>query len=738
MGSKAVSEAARQVARIIAGEAKAESIVERCSQALAETFDLEAVHSFFGAAPESGANVFFFDRATKTGGFRIDSPAPLGPDAIAGIAALTEVIGATLEAGAKANVECRFRRHLEPLSDAMVVWDYTAGALVFANEAMAKLSGYATTELAARTEPLWTLDASQRRDRAARAAAFERGERARYVDELALRRKDGSVARTEVRSYFARDELTGHLLVCSAARALPDEAAPDVARHEKTPIEPPVTGWLADPRAQMQSLLDHLPDIVSLRDLDNRVLACNARLEQLKGVGPGALIGEVLEGAMRFENGPPSRPIRGERWLTFESDGHRELVETLTAPIRDAQGKTVAILGVGRDITASRAAEEQLRAVQKMEAIGRLAGSVAHDFNNLLSVILSYTNLAIETLPPDHELQADFSEILAAGKRGEGLTKQLLAFSRRQLLHMAPLVLGDVVDDLGRTLERVVGEHIELRIRRNDGGARTKADRAQIEQVITNVAVNAREAMPDGGRLTIATARVVLDDVRAMALDLPRGGYLELSVRDTGVGMDQATLRRVFEPFFTTKDRGKGTGLGLAMAYGFLRQSGGAIAIESVPDAGTTVRIFLPEYVAPVESPAPRRRSEPKLCGHETVLVVEDEGPLRTVARRILKAAGYDVLTAANAEEALRIAQEVGDRIDIVFTDVVMPGMNGGELAERLLALYPRLKVVFTSGYTDEKLARSGVGEHRFLPKPYEPAQLTATIRAVLDRRGLT
>jgi PAS domain S-box-containing protein len=842
---RSISDAARQVAQILAGEAAAESIVERCGRAIEESFEIDAVHGFFGPAPESGANVFFFDPATKTGGFHIDSTSPLEPGAVAGIAALTEVIGAALAARAQEKIEGRFRRYLEPLDQAMAVWDYDRGQLVHANEAMAKLAGFAVAELVSRTEPLWTANSNDflKRVLPRRAETFTRGEQRRYVDEVAIRGKDGLPCWIELHSHFVRDEVTDNLLLCTISQPIPDgtpdsvegqatlleelqqlanigawsldpftndgrwtaqlakihelgpvldmeEAlenfAPDardavlgsvrkvIATREADRIEVPITTrngnekWLsvvssavvehgevvrvrgttqditwkkrvelelAGQRAQVQSLLDHLPDIVFLRDLDRRVLACNSRLERLKGVSAGELLGKVVEGIGLFEGTPPSRPIRGEQWVTFEDDGHRELVETLNAPIRDADGKTVAILGIGRDITAARAAEEQLRAVQKMEAIGRLAGGVAHDFNNLLSVILSYSSLAMETLPPDHELQADLGEIVAAGKRGEGLTKQLLAFSRRQLLHMAPLAIGEVVDAVGSMLERVIGEDIELHLRRNDANALTKVDRGQIEQVIMNVAVNAREAMPDGGRLTITTANVTLDELRATALDLSRGDYVELAVNDTGTGMDQATLRRVFEPFFTTKGRGKGTGLGLAMAYGIIRQSGGAIAIESVPGVGTTVRIFLPEYSAPAEAPLPRPPTEPTLRAHETVLVVEDEGPLRTVARRVLKRAGYDVLAAANAEEALRIAQEVGGRIDIVFTDVVMPGMNGGELVERLLALYPRMKVVFTSGYTDEKLARSGVGDHRFLPKPYEPAQLTEIIRSVLDRR---
>ena len=845
MGHKEVGDAARKVAQIIAEEKGGDAIVERCMGAITDAFHFESVRTFVDAPPESGANIFFFDPATKRGGFRIENEAPIAADLEHSLAALTELIGAAIEAKRKAAVDDRFRRYLEPLNEAMAVWDYTTDRFVYANDAMAKLSGYTREELTKLDRSLWT-DASRdflKRVFRVRTKAFTEGERRRYVDEIALRTKDGSTVWTDIMSHLTADEITGNILVCATSRPIhdgtPDSVegqvtlveelqelanigawsvdpvtndgrwtaqlgkihemtaldgihaalanfGPDgiprlaaevekvMATRQPTSIELPITTprghrkWLrvttsavvehgevvrlrgtaqdvtwrkeaelelAGKQAQLQSLLDHLPDIVTLRDLDNRLLACNARLESVFGVAASELIGKPLTGAMLVE-GPLSRPIRGERWLEFH-DGHRELVETTTAPIKDATGKMVAILGIGRDITAARAAEEQLRAVQKMEAIGRLAGGVAHDFNNLLSVILSYTNMAMEMLPPEHELQPDLREILAAGKRGEGLTKQLLAFSRRQLLHMAPLALGDVVDAVGSMLGRVIGEDIALEIQRHDGGALTKVDRGQIEQVIMNVAVNARDAMPDGGALTIATANTTLDDGRALALDLPRGDYLELAVKDTGTGMDQATLRRVFEPFFTTKERGKGTGLGLAMAYGIVRQSGGAIVIESVPGVGTTVRIFLPQYVTPAEQPAARPPSEPKLRGHETVLVVEDEGPLRTVARRVLRAAGYEVLAAANAEEALRIAQEVGDRIDIVFTDVVMPGMNGGELVEHLLAMHPRMKVVFTSGYTDEKLARSGVGEHRFLPKPYEPAQLTAVIRAVLDRQEL-
>ncbi|MBX3231356.1 MAG: response regulator [Labilithrix sp.] len=621
------------------------------------------------------------------------------------------------EQGGSASGE-RLGRYLEPLAEALVVFDAATQVVAYTNEAMARLRGFATkAEMEAEDTPIWSRRSSELLHRVlpARRAAFERGEHERYVDEIAHTHKDGTTVRAELLSFLQRDEVSGALLVCARSRSLSDALSS---------------------RRHLQRLLDHLPDLVSFCDLDNRVLACNTRLERLYGVGPGELLGTVLPRATPVE-ALGDEPLREDRWLTFADDGHRELVEMLTILVRGSDGEKLGILGIGRDVTAARKTEEQLRAVQKMEAIGRLAGGVAHDFNNLLSVILSYTNLAIETLPPQHPLQEDFAEIVAAGKRGESLTRQLLTFSRRQLLQMTPLVIRDVVDTTGKMLGRLIGEDIELRFFHDGEPAAAKVDRGQLEQVIVNLVVNARDAMPEGGRLTIGTRCMTLDAHEAAPLDLPAGTYVCLSVEDNGVGMDPPTLARTFEPFFTTKGLGKGTGLGLATAYGIVKQSGGAITIESMPAVGTTVRIYLPRHAGTAVASSPKPPPANKVRGAETILVVEDEGPLRTVTRRILRAAGYEVLVAANAEEALRIAHEVGDRIDLVFTDVVMPGMNGGELVERLATLFPRIRVLITSGYTDEKLARSGVGEHRFLAKPYEPAQLVDAIRLVLDEASL-
>jgi two-component system, cell cycle sensor histidine kinase and response regulator CckA len=502
---------------------------------------------------------------------------------------------------------------------------------------------------------------------------------------------------------------------------------------------------LAAERARLQTLLDTIPDLVVFKDLEGRFLAGNARLESLFGATKSEILGKTdhdfvpkeladffrERDRLTLERGVPTR---NEEWVTFADDGHKELLEMIKAPVHGPGGAVVGVLGIGRDITAAREAAEALRAAQKMEAVGRLAGGLAHDFNNLLSVILSSADLAAEALPSDHPVQQDLAETVGAARRGEGLTRQLLAFSRRQILQPEPLALGAVVDHLANMLRRLIGEDIDLRIDTVPALHSVKVDRGQIEQVVMNLVVNARDAMPDGGVVVISTLNVELDRQRSTILGLAPGSYVELAVRDGGCGMDEAVVRRVFEPFFTTKPPGKGTGLGLAMAYGIVKQSGGAIDIASEPGAGTVVRIYLPRHEGAARTSAtpPGVRRSP---GHEKVLVVEDEIRLRSVVSRVLNAAGYEVISAANAEEALRIAIQSSSPIDLLFTDVVMPGMSGSELVDRLATSFPSMKVIFTSGYIDEHLERRGIGNHRFLPKPYNPRQLTDMIREVLDAR---
>jgi PAS domain S-box-containing protein len=413
--------------------------------------------------------------------------------------------------------------------------------------------------------------------------------------------------------------------------------------------------------------------------------------------------------------------------------------------IRDASGKPRhvrvmmhevpggGLAGVVSDLTTMRATEEQLRAAQKMEAIGRLAGGIAHDFNNLLTVILSYAEIAADTLREEDPLSADLQQIHTAGMRAAGLTRQLLAFSRRQVLQPEAVDLGELVQSLGKMLHRLIGEDIELILRPSPDKAVALVDRGQLEQVVMNLVVNARDAMPDGGRLAIETDVITLEQAAAQGADLPPGRYVRLAVADTGIGMDTETRARVFEPFFTTKELGKGTGLGLSTVFGIVKQSRGGITVTSTPGAGSTFAVFLPVDSDPALPATTPQRSAP-LGGHETILVVEDEAPLRAVVVRVLASAGYRVLVAATPSEAIRIAREHSDKIRLIFTDVVMPEMNGRELAARLGPLCPSAQILYTSGYTDDALMRSGVLGQEFLAKPFEPTTLSARIRALLDR----
>ncbi len=379
----------------------------------------------------------------------------------------------------------------------------------------------------------------------------------------------------------------------------------------------------------------------------------------------------------------------------------------------------------------------QLHQSQKMEAVGQLAGGIAHDFNNLLSVILGHAEMAIDGTAHGHPLRRDLEEIHTAGSRAATLTRQLLAFSRKQVLQPSLLDLNEVTAHLETMLKRLIGEHIELRhVGAPDLGL-TKADRSQVEQVLMNLVVNARDAMPEGGRLTIETSNADLDADAAAALGVPAPGpYVKLSVTDTGHGMDNATRARVFEPFFTTKDQGKGTGLGLSMVYGIVKQSGGATSVTSAPGQGARFEIVLPRHAAD-ETPVARAVDVDHLPGGcETILVVEDEAAVRRIAERVLAAAGYHVLTAANGEEALGVSGATPGVIHLLLTDVVMPQMSGGELARLLVARRQGLKVLFMSGYAEDAIARHGVVADGtpLVGKPFSAAHLVRKVREVLDQ----
>ena len=388
---------------------------------------------------------------------------------------------------------------------------------------------------------------------------------------------------------------------------------------------------------------------------------------------------------------------------------------------------------------ALRRTEEQLLRTQKIEAVGRLAGGVAHDFNNLLSVILSYCSFMTDELGPDHPMRADVDEIRLAGERAADLTRQLLAFSRQQVVEARVLDLGTVLRGMEKMLRRLVGEDIDLRITAVSDLGKVKADQGHMEQVVMNLVVNARDAMPHGGPLTIEAGNVQIDDAYARErLGSSAGPHVMIAVSDTGQGMDKATQERIFEPFFTTKEMGKGTGLGLSTVFGIVKQSGGSVWVYSEPGRGTTFKVYLPRTDEVDRAPTPAGEMQ-TLRGSETILLTEDDDQVRAVAVGILKRNGYRLLEARNGVEAMELCAKHVGPLDLLLTDVVMPEMSGRELSERIKAIRPGVKVLFMSGYTEDAILhhRVLVPGIELLQKPLTPHSLVRKVRSVLDRGGV-
>lgn len=414
------------------------------------------------------------------------------------------------------------------------------------------------------------------------------------------------------------------------------------------------------------------------------------------------------------------------------------LVENAVGEL-DERGQLVRIRGIVLDETGRLEAEQELRQAQKIEAVGRLAGGIAHDFNNILSVILGYLDILQPAVGAGDPGFAELEEIRKAADRAAGLTRQLLAFSRRQVLQPEVLDLNEVVSDVDKMLRRLIGEDVRIETVLSPALSRVLADPGQIEQVIVNLAVNARDAMPKGGTLTIETSDV--DTGRAgteLEPPAPPGAYVMLALSDTGCGMSAGTLSQIFEPFFTTKERGKGTGLGLPTVYGIVTQSGGYIRVESEPGRGSTFRVFLPRATAAGPSALPGTVTGPPLTGSETILLVEDDTALLAVTATMLTAVGYTVLPASRPEDALGLAASHPGPLHLLLTDVIMPGMSGPELATRLAAERPDLAILFMSGYTDGSVAPHGVLEPgiQFIQKPFDRSSLLQKIRATLVKKS--
>jgi len=499
---------------------------------------------------------------------------------------------------------------------------------------------------------------------------------------------------------------------------------------------------------KMALVVEQIPSVVVITDLEGQIEYANPRFTELTGYSAEEAVGQNPRILKSGYTKPEEyqllwETVRGGReWRGLfhqrRKDGTIFEEEATIRPMRDEQGRITHYLKVGEDVTAKHALEQQFRQAQKMEAVGRLAGGVAHDFNNLLTVISGFTEMAMAGLEANDPLRRDLEQVAIAGERGAALTRQLLAFSRKQALEPQSFVLSKVVREAESMVRRLVGEDVTIDLRALDEDDSTVlAEPGQIEQVLMNLVVNARDAMPTGGRLTILTSSLHFDaEAAAQHVKLDPGPYTKLSVADTGHGMSPDVLSKIFEPFFTTKDVGKGSGLGLSTVYGIVSQLGGAIEVFSTPDHGSRFDVYLP-----VTSPVPGATSGTgaallDAAGTETILVVDDEPPVARFAQRLLIAAGYTVLTAHRAGEALVVCEKYTSPIHLVLTDVIMPQMSGRELADRLAQLRPELRVLYMSGYTDDVLNDNdalGAGR-QLLRKPFTGELLLRKVRDVLDQ----
>ena len=498
-------------------------------------------------------------------------------------------------------------------------------------------------------------------------------------------------------------------------------------------------------RAQLAMAIQQTTDAVIITDTKGAILYVNPAFERITGYARTEVMGKNPN---LLKSGRHDPELFKSMWTTLSTkqawrgrlqnrkkDGSIFTCDTIITPTRDEDGSIVNYVSVQRDVTRELQMEEQYLQAQKMESIGRLAGGIAHDFNNIMTAILGFGSMVLDQLGENDPLRHAVEQIVSAGERATNLTRQLLTFSRKQIVEIRILDPNAVIVEMNQLLRRALGEDIELITLLDDEAGCVRMDPGLLQQVIMNLAINARDAMARGGQLTIRTTRDTLDEKFCKTrLNVQPGDYLQLSVRDNGAGMSREVLSHIFEPFFTTKPKGKGTGLGLATVYGIVNQCGGHIEISSELGAGTEIRIWLPRVITTADT-VPVELEEKLQKGTETILVVEDEEVVRDFSCRILRSLGYRVLEAANGKEALELVAKCNGRIDLVFTDVVMPQMGGPEMVENLLEMRPGIKVIYTSGFTESTIVERGValGKVRLIQKPFTRELLAQRIRHTLD-----
>jgi PAS domain S-box-containing protein len=508
--------------------------------------------------------------------------------------------------------------------------------------------------------------------------------------------------------------------------------------------------------SRLRTLLQTIPDLIWLKDENGVFLNCNSSFERLMGAGKEDIIGKTDYDFLDSDLADSFRendhkaiaaggPTSNEEWVTFADNGQRALLETIKTPMLDSEGNLVGVLGVARDITDRERArkekdrlQEQLQQAQKMESVGRLAGGVAHDFNNMMGVILGHTELSLEIMQPADPSYMAFNEIKKAAERSAALTSQLLAFARKQTIAPRVLDINEAVGGMLKMLRRLIGEDIELVWQPEEGVWPVKMDASQVDQILANLCLNARDAINGQGNITIETDNVTIDEAYSSEhLETEPGDFVMLMVSDTGVGMDKTTIEKIFEPFFTTKEMGEGTGLGLATIYGIVKQNNGFINVYSEPGHGSVFKTYLPRhldgsYVPQVEDDFPLEVAK----GNETVLLVEDEVAILKMAKLQLERSGYQVIAASTPGEAIQAAKEHAGKIHLLMTDVIMPEMNGWDLAMELTALHPEIRILFMSGYTADIIAHHGILDkgYNFIEKPFSFKKVREKVREVLDK----
>jgi PAS domain S-box-containing protein len=640
--------------------------------------------------------------------------------------------------------EVKYRRLFELQSDAIVMIDRDSGQILETNASALRLYGYERKEFSVKK----FFDLSDEPDKS--RAAVENGQQ--HIPLRRHRKKDGTVFVVEIlNSYFVWQD---RRILIAAIRDITERIRAEEALRDSEERYRTIAVELDKEKNRLRALIDSIPDLIFFKDHESVYLGCNKAFEAFAGCPEKELIGRTDLDLFPREVGEFFREMdrqmmtqhkvrRNEEWVDYP-DGRRLYLETLKTPFYDQDGRVLGLIGISRDITERNRAEEerkkleaQLLQSQKMEAVGQLAGGIAHDFNNILTAITGYTEIISLRLEKESQLRHYLGQVLTSADRAADLVKGLLAFSRKQVQNPKPMDLCEVVRGLNTMLVRIIREDIDVRTTVPDGPLAVTADKGQVEQMLMNFVTNAKDSMPHGGLLSIDVSPVIMDQefVKAHGFGTP-GSYACITVADTGCGMDDETKEKIFEPFYTTKEVGKGTGLGLFIIYGIVKQYNGFINLYSEPGNGTTFRVYLPltegEYVDAPDAGAAR----PPLGGAETILLVEDDATVRELHRIMLEDVGYSVIEAIDGQDGLTKFGEHRSNIDLLATDVIMPKMDGKRLHQEIVQARPGMKVLFMSGYTKDIMINKGIldDQANFISKPMTSCELLLKVRNILDR----